>query len=89
MDYKELPPTCDFCSKTLRSPRFYLKSCRYEPLKVGSNFHVCLCEACYTPIHDAIKTAVRERIKQVFLEVTAQYRQDWQKAAEKDIGTQP
>ena len=83
MEYKELPPTCNLCDNALRSPQFYLKSCRYAGVKVVADFHFRLCESCYPQIHSAIAKAVYERIKQVFLETTAKYRQDWLKAAEK------
>jgi hypothetical protein len=83
MVYNELPNACDFCDKALRSPRFYLKVFREVGLKVEADYYLKVCEACYAPLHTALETAVRERIKQVFLEVTAKYRQDWQKSAAK------
>jgi hypothetical protein len=72
--------TCDLCEKSLRSPWFHVKSCRYAGLKIMADFHFRLCEACYPSIHSAIAKAVHERLKQLFLEATAKYRADWQKA---------
>jgi hypothetical protein len=83
MDYKELPPTCDFCEQALGRPWFQLKAGRFAGMKSEADFYFRVCERCYTPVHQAIRTAVHERIKQVFLEVTAKYRQDWQKTAGK------
>jgi hypothetical protein len=68
--------TCDFCDEALATPWFQLKACRYAGMKVVADFYFRVCEQCYTPVHTAVKTAVHERIKQVFLEVTAKYRQD-------------
>jgi hypothetical protein len=88
MEYKELPPVCRLCEGALTSPWYNLRAYRFEGFKVKANFHFLLCQACYTPVHTAVKKAVHERMKQLFQEALAYFKQDVQKSVEK-IGKQP
>jgi hypothetical protein len=83
MENNELSNTCDYCDQELTSsPWFTLKACRYEGSKVNAHFRMQMCRGCYPKIHEPIRKAAFELMRQSFQNAIAKIKQDLRSAGE-------
>ncbi len=82
MENKELSNTCNYCDTFLESPWFTLKVCRYVGSKVVGHYRMQMCGDCCAKIHEPLRKAAFELMRQSFQNAIAKIKQDLRSAGE-------